>query len=343
MVTVGVPEEHAQVFAEGCVIADVRGVESHGVARMANYVYVVEAGLVDAHAKPTIVNEAPSTALLDANNGLGHVASKFGMELAIRKARDSGIGWVTVRHSNHYGIAGYYAGMALQHDMIGLCSTNAGPSVAPMGGMARMLGTNPIAIAAPAGEEEAFLLDMATSAVAAGKLQIANWAGKDVPKGWGLDAQGRDTTDPKAVLPAGGVQLPLGSFMELAGYKGYGLAMAVDILCGVLGGGEFGTGVGNVSVTRPDRKAGTGHLFAAIDISRFIPIADFKARMDTLIRQIRESPTSPGVERIYIAGEKEKIAERKHRESGIELHPSVVATLREMTERLGLPALRAID
>ncbi|MGH2366365.1 MAG: Ldh family oxidoreductase [Chloroflexota bacterium] len=337
MLKVGVPADHAETFATGCVIADIRGVESHGVARMANYVYIVEAGLVDAAAKPSIVHEAPATALVDANNGLGHVASTFAMQLAVQKARESGMGWVNVRNSNHYGIAGYYAGMALEHDMIGLCSTNAGPSVAPMGGKQRMLGTNPIAIAAPAGEEEAFLLDMATSAVAAGKFQIAMWEGKPIPAGWGLDAEGNVNTDPKAVLPGGGAQLPLGSFMELAGYKGYGLATAVDILCGVLGGDVFGTQVRNVSVTRPDTKAGTSHFFAALDVARFSSVDDFKARMDRLIRSLRDSARAPGVDRIYIAGEKEKIAERKHRQSGIPLHPSVVKSLSDMAARLELP------
>jgi L-2-hydroxycarboxylate dehydrogenase (NAD+) len=337
LLKLGVPSEHAEVFADGLIIADARGIESHGVARLNAYVLLLEHGLMDGKAEPTIVNEAPGTALVDANNGLGHVASKFSMQLAISKARQTGMGWVTVRNSNHYGIAGYYAAMALEHNLVGFCATNSGPVVAPLGGRTKQLGTNPIAVAAPADQEEAFLLDMATSAVAGGKLQIAAWEDKPVPRGWGLDADGHDTTDPNAVLAPGGAMLPLGSFLELAGYKGYGLAMAIEILTGVLGGGQrFGPDVMNLSLAIPDRPCGVSHFFAALDIGRFIPLSEFKARMDHLIRVIRDSPRAPGFERIFIAGEKEKLAERDHRANGVPLHPSVVESLRDVAQRLGV-------
>ncbi|MHB8619976.1 MAG: Ldh family oxidoreductase, partial [Chloroflexota bacterium] len=279
MTKVGASPGDAETFATGLVAADARGIESHGVARLDAYANQVERGFMDPKAQPEVVRDAPATALVDAHNGIGHVASTFAMRLAMDKARQAGIGWVVVIHSNHYGIAGYYARMALERDLIGICLTNSGPVVAPTFGREKLLGTNPIALAAPSGSQEPFLLDMATSTVAGGKLQIALWEGKPVPKGWGLDAAGLATTDPAAILKEGAM-LALGSFPELSSYKGYGLSMMVEILTDMLGGAPFGMEAGNLSLTEAGAPSETSHLFAAIDVSRFIPIERFKARMD---------------------------------------------------------------
>jgi LDH2 family malate/lactate/ureidoglycolate dehydrogenase len=261
------------------------------------------------------------------------VAAEFSMNLAIEQARTTGVGFVATRRSNHFGIAGYYAAMALEHGMIGLCGTNTGPIVAPTFGRTPMLGTNPLAIAAPTSMPPDFLLDMATSAVSGGKLQVAIRAGKPVPHGWGIDATGADSADPGAIL-AHGALLPLGSFEPLSSYKGFGLAMVVEILAGVLGGGVFGPDV--IALTKPQRAghANVSHVFGAIDIGRFLPLQDFRARMDAWLDAIRSAPRAPGADRIYVPGEKEWELEARHHATGVPLMPPVVEALQAMAARL---------
>ncbi len=333
---VGAPPEAAELFARGLVVADLRGIASHGVARLDAYVTLAERGLMDPAARPAIVREAPATALVEANNGLGHVASDFAMRLAIRKASETGMGWVSVIHSNHFGIAGYWAGMALEYRMIGFAGTNAGPAVAPTHGRTRMLGTNPLAVAAPTRSERPFLLDMATSAVAAGKPQIASWEGHPVPAGWGIDGAGAVTTDPDAML-AGGALLPLGSFPELSSHKGYGLAMVVQILSAVLGGGPYDHDVRNLTLGTAARPTGVSHFFCALDVGRFGDPDAFAERLDGLIGALHAAPCQADQGRIYVAGEKEWEKEAEYRTIGVPLHESVVDRLRAVAGRLGLP------
>jgi LDH2 family malate/lactate/ureidoglycolate dehydrogenase len=328
----GLPESGAAVFADNLVAADLRGIDSHGVARLAIYLDQIKLGNMDPKAVPTIANEAPATALVDGHHGVGQVVSDFAMSLAIEKARVNGIGWVTAIRSNHFGIAGYWAARAYEHGMIGLVSTNSGPFTAPTFGKERMFGTNPIAIAAPAGSEEDFMLDMATSAVAFGKVQIAAWEGKAMPKGWSLSPEGDYTTDP--AVASEGALLPLGSFPELASYKGYGLAMALEILGAVLGGSMLDHE--GQAMNRGGRME-TSHFFAAIDVKRFVPLEHFKGRMDDLIGAVHNSALAPGAERIYIPGEKELIAERDRSTNGIPLHPTIEGRLKDVSEKIGVP------
>jgi len=302
------------------------------VARLAahpSYVPGLQRGFVRPVARPFVVKETESTALLDGDGGLGGFVSTRGMELAIAKAMKTGVGLVTVTNSHHFGIAGHYAMLALPHGMIGVAMTNAASQVVPTYGKTAMLGTNPLSIAAPADAERPFVLDMATSVGAAGKAEIALRQGKTMPDGWLVDSDGRPTTNPK-VLWAGGSLLPLGSFPELASYKGYGLAVAVDILCGVL------SGAGYSSVLDPIR-GDTGHFFMAVQIEAFRPLGLFRVMMDQMLRALKSAETALGGERVHIHGERELDAQRDRLANGIPLHPIVLDSLRRLAGDLGVP------
>jgi len=338
----GVPEEDARITADVLVAADLRGIDSHGVARLRRYVNGLRDGMMVARPNVQVMTEAPATALVDAGAGLGQPVSHRAMEKAIQKARDYGAGFVTVRNSNHYGIAGYYAMMALEHDCIGISMTNADVLVVPTFGRNAMLGTNPIAVAAPAGRERPFVLDMATSTVPRGKLEVYNRLGKPVPLGWATDERGVATEDAERVLEnlkqrAGGGLLPLGGEGELlSGHKGYGLALLVDVMCAVLSGAACAD---MVYPKTPDGKplpANIGHFFGAWRVDAFRPVEEFKAGMDDLARRLKEAPKAEGATRIYVHGEKEyEEAERRSR-NGIPLNPKVAADLRGIGEEVGV-------
>jgi len=282
----GVPAEDARITTDVLVVADLRGIESHGVARLGRYV----AGLKEGFMRPTdqtrVLKETKATALIDGGQSLGQVVGKRGMDLAIKKARDTAVGVVAVRNSNHYGIAGYYSLMALEHNLIGISTTNAGPLVVPTFGRTSILGTNPISLAAPALKEKAFVLDMATSTVPRGKVEVYNRLGKPMPHGWAVDETGRSSTDPKRVLTAlanrlGGGLLPLGGEGEdLGGHKGYGLALMVDVLSGVLSGAATG-----LQVYADEKRPNVGHFFMALDPAAFRPLDEFRRDMDRLRRR----------------------------------------------------------
>ena len=332
----GVPPEEADVTAEVLVEADLRGIDSHGVARLRRYVRGLQVGQMVPRPKVTVVRETATTALLDGGGGLGPPIGRKGMQMAIEKAKETGVGFVAVRNSNHYGIAGYYAMMALEHDLIGLSMTNASPLVVPTFGREAVLGSNPISVAVPAGSERPFVLDMATSVVPRGKLEVYARRGKEIPLGWAVDEEGLPTADPRRVLDNvarrhGGGLLPLGGAgEELGGHKGYGLSLVVDILCGVLAGAAYGP----LTYTGPTPNL--GHLFGALRVDLFRPLEEFKADMDDLIRRLKASAKAPGQDRIFIHGEKEfEEAERRQRE-GIPLHPAVVDSLRKIGEELGI-------
>ncbi len=331
----GVPDDHARIAAEILIAADLRGISSHGIIRLHSYYgsRILE-GLLDPKTPFEIVRETPTTLLLDGANGLGMVVGHYGMSRAIQKAHKAGVAFVTVRNSNHFGIAGYYAMMALQHDMIGICFTNAQPLVAPTYGRSRMLGTNPIAVAAPAQDQRPYVLDMATSIVPIGKITVYDKAGESIPEGWGIDRDGNVTTDPKEVLQ-GGALLPLGGTDLMRGYKGYGLGLLVDIFSGVLSGAAFGADVGGV--LKMNAPANVGHFFAAVHIDAFRDPQEFKADLDRLIQMMKDAPKAAGQERIYIHGEKEFELTEKNLRDGVPLLTEVVKGLREAGEQVGVP------
>jgi len=334
----GVPAEDARITTDVLVVADLRGIESHGVARLGRYV----AGLKEGFMRPTdqtrVLKETKATALIDGGQSLGQVVGKRGMDLAIKKARDTAVGVVAVRNSNHYGIAGYYSLMALEHNLIGISTTNAGPLVVPTFGRTSILGTNPISLAAPALKEKAFVLDMATSTVPRGKVEVYNRLGKPMPHGWAVDETGRSSTDPKRVLTAlanrlGGGLLPLGGEGEdLGGHKGYGLALMVDVLSGVLSGAATG-----LQVYADEKRPNVGHFFMALDPAAFRPLDEFRRDMDRLARELKDSPKAHGQERIYVHGEKSFALMEKHRKAGIPLDPKVVENLKKIGTDLGIP------
>ena len=329
-----VPDGDATLAADALIAADLTGVDSHGVARFAghpSYVPGLKAGRVNPKPNDRVTQEQAATALYDGDGGMGVVVSTRAMGVAIEKARQAGAGIVTVTNSRHFGIAAHYARMALPHGMIGVSMTNAYPQVAQPGGAGATLGTNPISIAAPAGDEPPFVLDVATSVGAAGKAEIAMRQGKSMPTGWLVDNSGQPTEDPAVLFGnRGGSLLPLGSFAELGSHKGYGLGVAVDVLCGVLSGAGYSAVLDPVSWS-------TGHFFAAIRVDAFRALPGFQAMMDEMIRFLRSVPRVPGVSRMYVHGEPEWETERERRELGIPLHPQVVAGLATLEADLGVP------
>ncbi|MFN2449225.1 MAG: Ldh family oxidoreductase [Candidatus Baltobacteraceae bacterium] len=331
---VDVAAEHAAVVADVLTAADLRGVESHGIARLESY-YVsrIRAGKLQARPKYETVRETDTSVLYDAGNGLGHPVAKIAMQSVLEKARKTGAAFGAVRNSNHFGIAGYYAMLALEHDMIGMASTNSVRYGAPTFGKEVMLGTNPLAYAIPADKEPAFVLDFATTTVPKGKLEVYKRKGLPLKEGWAIDAQGHPTTDPDEALR--GALLPLGGYgTDNGGHKGYGLGMLVDILCGVLSGGKFGTGLPLVNDTM---EGAISHWFGAFRVDAFRDAAAFKADMDRQLRAFKDSEKAPGHDRIYVAGEPEFENTRHHRTHGVPVHVKVWDGLEKLAAELSVP------
>ena len=337
-----VPDEDARITTNVLVAADLRGIDSHGVARLRWYVNGLGNGAMLARPSVQVITETPATALIDAGAGLGHPVSLRAMQRAIQKAQGNGAGFVTVRNSNHFGIAGYYAMMALEHDCIGITMTNARKLVLPTFGRDSMFGTNPIAVAAPAGREHSFVLDMATSTVPAGKLEVYGRLEKTLPLGWVADETGAPMTDAGQALEnirqlSQGGLLPLGGAGELlGGHKGYGLALVVEILCAILSGAAYADLVYPKTPEGDPLPSRIGHFFGAWRVDAFRPVDEFKAAMDDLQRRLKEVPKAEGHDRVYVHGEKEyEEAERRSRD-GIPLNPKVVADLRAIGEEMGV-------
>src|SRR2546426_746300 len=334
----GVPSNDAKIATDVLLAADLRGIGSHGVARLPRYVTGVKSGSMTPRGASKIVKQTRATAVIDGGNGLGQVVARRGMELAIKKARGTAVGFVVVRNSNHFGIAGYYSMMALKAGMIGISSTNAAPLVVPTFGRTAVLGTNPISVAVPTGTEEPFVLDMATSVVPRGTIEVYDRQGKEMPLGWAVDPTGHSTTNPRIVLEAlakrlGGGILPLGGEGEtFSGHKGDGLALLVDILCGALPGA--GTAL---DVYADERAANVGHFFGAIDVRAFRPLPAFKRDMDKLLRTLRESPRAEGHDHIYVHGEKSFAMERERRGQRVPLGPNGGHFVRKNVADAGLP------
>jgi LDH2 family malate/lactate/ureidoglycolate dehydrogenase len=328
-----VPTEDAHVVADVLVTADARGIPSHGIVRLhTHYGKGLRVGTIAPKADVKVVSETSATLLLDGGNGLGHVIAHNAMERCIEKARHAHLAAVCVRNSNHFGIAGYYAMMALRRDLIGVCMTNARPTVAPTHSRVAALGTNPIAVAIPAGKERPIVLDMATSVVPIGKITLLDLLGKRIPAGWGIDSAGEGTNEPGKVL-AGGAALPLGGAEVTAGYKGYGLALVVDVLSGLLSGAGSSFGVGDPDGPRP---ANVGHFFLAIDVGAFRPVAEFKDLVDALIRGLKSCPKAVGEDRIYIHGEKEFEKEEESAWKGIPVSEKTVGILTGGGREMGI-------
>jgi len=336
LTTVGVDAEPARIVGDVLVAADLRGIESHGVARLRwFYVDRIRNGRIAARPEYEVVRETPTSLLLDAGNGLGHPASHLAMTRAIEKARERGIAFAAVRNSNHYGIAGYYAMMALEHDMIGICSTDSAHFAVPTFGRSPMQGTNPFAYAVPAGDEPAFVLDFATTTVTYGKLEVYERKGLKLKPGWAVDNEGNPADDP-AVRHGGGSLLPLGGFgTDNGGHKGYGLGALAEILTGVLAGGWFGNAL-TVAESLTSPSGITSHFFGAIRIDAMRDIADFKRDMDRELRTFKNSALAPGQTRVYVAGEIEHENEIAFRRDGIPLIAPVITDLDALADDLGI-------
>jgi LDH2 family malate/lactate/ureidoglycolate dehydrogenase len=324
----GLDEPKALIVVESLLLADVRGLASHGVARLAEYLTRVNAGVTVLDPHMDIEQDHPASALLNARNGLGQIAGAKAMALAIAKAKTSGVGLVGVKNSNHFGIAAYFAMKALQEDMIGLVFTNAAPSIAPYGAKTALMGTNPICVAIPAATQQPIVLDMSTSVVARGKIWLAGLAGKKIPFGWALDKEGKPTDDPKAAQE--------GTLEAIAGPKGSGLSLVIDILCGVLTGTTI---TGDVKLIADlSGPMNTTHLLMAINIACFVEVEQFKKNIDAVVLRIKSLPSVQGLP-IYLPGEIEFNLEAKRKGEGISLPANVLADLDKLAERYGVPKL----
>ncbi|MFQ6075140.1 MAG: Ldh family oxidoreductase [Candidatus Bathyarchaeia archaeon] len=315
----GVGDDEASIVADALVEANLRGVESHGVRLLPVYVNRIKHGTLRPGLEPKVVSEAPSTALLDGGFGFGQTIGVKAMEMAVRKAHETGVGVVGVKNINHFGMAAYYALQAIKQGVIGMAFCNTKPHVVAWGGRMPVLGTNPICVGVPAGEEMPIVLDMATSAAAWGRVRMARDRGEEIPRGWAVDERGRVTTDPAEAMEGG--LLPFG------GYKGYGLALLVDILSGVLTGAESGPGV--ISLWDEEEFPTLGQLFVALDFNR-MGAEGFRGKVDALIRAVKGSPPAEGVEEILMSGEREfKVRERRLRE-GIPIDEGTWKALKEL-------------
>ena len=326
------PDEDAGFAAEALVHADLLGVDSHGVRRLEahpGFLPGLEKGLINPAPNTRVIRESPATELLDGDNGLGVVVATKAMHHAIEKANAAGVGAVAVTNTHHLGIACHYAMMAMDRGMIGIAMTNAYPQMVPTGGAKASLGTNPISIAAPSGDRPAFILDIASSVVSYGRIDLARQQGASLPDGWLVDKDGRPSNDP-IDIERGGALLPLGSRPELGSYKGTGLAIMVDVLSGVLSGAGYSSILDPTSWT-------TGHFMLAIDIEAFRPLLDFQRMMDAMVDALRSTPASTGVERVTVPGERKLATRAQRSRTGIVLSQQVVDSLHRVGQRYDVP------
>jgi L-2-hydroxycarboxylate dehydrogenase (NAD+) len=333
---IGTSEEDARLAAKVLLSADLRGVDSHGIARLSGYVRLWEAGRVNAQPSVKILHESLSTATVDGDKGLGLIVAPKVMKLAIQKAKQYGSGWISVQNSNHFGIAGYHAMLALDEEMIGLAMTNASALVAPTFSKERLLGTNPIAVAVPAGDEPPFVADMATTTAANGKLEILQRKGTDAPDGWIQDADGKNTSNAHA-LKTGGALLPLGSDYEHGSHKGYALGSIVDIFSAVFSGANYGPWVppfpAYVPMPKNQPGKGIGHFLGAMRIDGFRPAKDFKKDMDQWLRCFRGSTPVAGQTKVMVPGDPERATEAERQKNGIPLLTPVVEDLSALASK----------
>lgn len=331
---------NANLAAKNLIRADLRGVDSHGVARFNNYILLCKNGRINPQAAIDIIHETPSTATIDGNKGIGLVIGHQAMEVAIGKASQVGTGWVAVKNSNHFGVAANYVLQALDQDMIGIAMTNATATVAPTLSKEKMLGTNPICCAFPAGKEAPFFADFATTTVANGKLEILQRKNELAPDGWVQDSDGVMTHDP-AILKEGGALLPLGGYEKSGGYKGFALGSMVDIFCGVLSGASFGPWVPPFPSYLPMPTSmpgeGVGHFFGAMRIDAFQPADVFKDRMDLWLASMRKAIPIDAAEPVLIPGDIENNFEKERILNGIPLLESVQEDLQKLALEFDIP------
>ena len=337
----GVPEADARISTEVLISSDLRGITSHGVARLKYYYDRIAAGIQFPVTEMQIVRETEATALVDGHHGMGHVIARRSMRLAMGKARDCGVGAVAVRNSTHFGIAGYYPLMAAKEGMIGLAVTNARPSIAPTFSTDPMLGTNPIAFAAPSDMPYPFCFDGATSIIQRGKVEVHARAEKPTQEGWVVDAEGNTLTDARTILEKFGGEtaalLPLGGAGELlGGHKGYGLATIVEILSASLSGGAFLKDLLGFAPDGSQRPFMVGHFFLAIDVEHFIPLEASRRVTGQIMRELQAARKEPGQERIYVAGEKEHEMQSLVRQQGIPVNPNLLANLQFVRDELSI-------
>lgn len=329
-----VSEEDASIFAEALLFADLRGVESHGILRFPTYVKRIKLGLIKAKPNVSVLKETNTMLLIDADNGLGQVVASLAMKGCIEKARHSDVAIAGVRNSNHVGVGSYYAMMAVKEGMVGLFVTNTAALMAPYGGCEPILGTNPIAIAIPAGEEAPIVLDMSTSVVSRGKIEISLKEGKSIPKGWAIDRNGNPTENPREALE--GALLPVG------GPKGYGLSIIVDILSGLLMGSLYGRDIRSMFIdfTRP---MGVGHFMMAVNVESFMPIDDFRKKVDIYIREIKGSKKAKGFEEILLPGERSFRTMQRRLKEGIPLSEEALNAIRDALDLVGFDSKKVED
>jgi LDH2 family malate/lactate/ureidoglycolate dehydrogenase len=329
--TVAIPPSDARSIAELMVRADVQGSEGHGVFRLPQYIRRIKGGAVNVKPRIRVERESAGMALVDGDNGMGHLVMRFATARAIEKAKQAGIAWVGVKWSNHAGPASLYAGMPAEHGMIGLYLAVGNANHLPAwGGIDMLLSTNPIAVAVPAGEEPAIVLDMATTVAAYGKVKTKAQRGETMPEGWMMDRQGKPLTDPSRANE--GFLLPIG------GYKGYGLALIFGLLAGTLNGAAMGRDVVdfNADDTTPTN---TGHSIVAIDVEAFQPLAEFRKSVDALIRDLRGSQRLPGVSEIRLPGDGSRAAREDRLRNGIPLPPALAASLAQLAAELKIQPL----
>ena len=333
---IGCSTQDALLASKGLLSADLRGIDSHGIARLNGYVRLWEANRANPKPHIRIIHETPSTAVIDGDSGLGLVVAPFAMDVAINKAMHAGTGWVSVNHSNHFGIAAFHAMKAIEHDMIGIAMTNASPLVAPTFSTERLLGTNPICVAIPAGEEPAFIADLATTTAANGKLEILQRKNQSAPSGWIQDKYGSESTNPHE-LKSGGALLPLGGDREHGSHKGYALGAIVDIFSAVLSGANYGPWVPPFPAFMPMPEnmpgKGIGHFFGAMRIDAFRPANEFRYHMDQWIQRFRSARPVEGKEQVLIPGDPERKMESERLERGIPLLRAVIEDLKFLGEK----------
>jgi LDH2 family malate/lactate/ureidoglycolate dehydrogenase len=341
LTTMGTTTEDARIIADVIITSDLWGIRSHGIAHLKMYHERIKNGLQLPATKWEVVKDAQATAVIDGGNGMGMVVGYNAMKLAIEKARQYGLGAVAVRNSSHYGVAGYYPLMAAKEGLVGLSVTNAHPSIAPTFGIKPMLGTNPIAVAAPTDEPFPYMFDAATSVAPRGKIEIAKRANKPIPEGWVINQEGKSATDPSNMIKEmdlGNVALlPVGGMGDLfGGHKGYGLATMVEIFSAAFQDGTYLWGLTDTDADGNPQFLRIGHFFLAIDVEHFIPLETFKKITGNMMRELRSSPVAPDQSRVYTAGEKEYYNTQRVEEDGVEIPPGVQKGLKELQAELNL-------
>jgi Malate/L-lactate dehydrogenases len=336
----GCPPADAKAVAELLVRAELRGLSSHGMMRVKDYFLLVEAGRINTKPNVRIVHETPSTATVDGDNALGPVAAKRSMEIAIEKAKNVGTGWVATKGSNHFGIAGYYAMMALEYDMVGISMTNANPLVAPTNSTSKFLGTNPIAVAIPTQNQPAFVADFATTPIARGKLAIMGKKGQSIDYGFVQDKHGNPSTNPDILLDGGAI-LPLGGSADHASHKGYCMGSLIDIFSSVFSGANFGPfvppQVAYLPLLEKSVGEGLGHFFGAMRVDAFRPASEFKMKMDEWIETFRGAESIQGQPKIVIPGDPERLNEERLGREGITIIAPVIKDLADIAGKLNVP------